>query len=210
MAVNAVEGVGQVATVGLEHIGQAEAELELGAELEIGQVDVASEAKLDPVVYTPQQHRVATLAAHVELCEDARQHVGAVVVEAHGGVFEVDGDGQIVGAEGGDELLLGLRVDEGEAFVTKVDGRREAYAEDGVEEEVADNADAESGRVGRYLSEPRLAVGASHAGVGQDQILRVQPDVKPEVVTLIVDIRLILWASTLRLEARDGHQPQAG
>lgn len=79
----------------VERVAEAVAELQLGYELEEGQVEIATHAHLDHRVEALEVHIVLILARQVDHRTDTADEVGPVVVETLSREFHVDGEGQV-------------------------------------------------------------------------------------------------------------------
>ena len=209
LGVDELGGVGEIGTVFLQDVVEAEAEFELGDELEEGEIEVASESGFE--------HHVEGLGLELGLlaCRevvhggDAGDDVGAIVVEAWCGDLEVDGQAYVAGLHVEAFFALGVEVAEGDVFGTEMEGGEDAQGEVVGHFPFAEHAygEAEVGAVGGC--DPLVG----GCGVGVSVVLEMEPlvveaDEETIVETAFVDERLVLHFPLLGVE-RGGKEKQA-
>lgn len=93
-------GIFHLLALVLHHVQQSEVEPHFGAELEVGQIAVATHRHVQTHVDMLEDDRMFLLAGNVEVQLSAQQHVGSVVVQAARCHLETDGQTQVVRFQG--------------------------------------------------------------------------------------------------------------
>ena len=215
LAVGAVEAVAEDALVDIgelvdmllvEGVAETVAELQLGDELEEGEVEVATHAYLEHGVETVEMDVVLVLAREVDHRTDTADEVGTVVVEALGRELQVDRHSKV----GVFQVLRRLarlaavveviEVAEDEVLAAEMECRQNAQRQVLAEAQVGEHADAESGVPGVYLADDG-ALGAVVEELGPHvvdlHVLHVEAYGYAEVQGAQVDVRLVLHLASL-------------
>ena len=136
----------KVGAVLFENVAKSEAEFDFGAELKVGQIEVATEANSEHGIGGSELKLLAALFRHVEHTHNATHQIGTAVMVAQSGVFQVERHHHI-----GRLYILSARsshgvvcVAESHNLVAKLHTRRQTQVEVAVETQVGENAHGES------------------------------------------------------------------
>ena len=195
--------VDEVATVLLDDIQQAKAELEFGNELEVRQIDVAAHSDFEVDVEGLESQGIVLAGCEVHHRIDAGYEIGAKVVVARRSKLQVNGNRDVGALEDlsavGSALLL---VVDG-MLLSEMDGRRKAQGQVFVQAEVAQHAYGEARTVVVYLRIPlftRLRVDV--AIVLELEVLHMKTKQEPIVKLPLVDVRAVLHPLLLCCQAQ--------
>ena len=190
--------VDEVAAVTMDDVQQAKAELELGVELEEGQVDVATHADLEIEVEGLQSQDVVLAGGEIDHGIDAADEVRAEVIVARRGKLHVDGHGDESVLEDLGGLVAAHLFVIDAMLLSEVDGGGKAKGEVGVHAEFAEHANREARAEVVYLCIPLLAgLRVDVAVVLQLHVLHVQAQEEAVVEEPLVDVRAVLHLSFL-------------
>ena len=230
LAVAAGDGIGVLAQVGVlqfagmvlvEGIAKTVAELQLGDELEEGQIEIAAQSDFKEKVGALQLDILLILAREVDHRVDACHHVRTVVVPSLGTELDVEGKRDVgvlhvLRHLGG--LAVGRQVGEvaeGEMLGAKMHGRREAHVQMVAQAQVGQHAYGETGIPTVGIAEDGLLLGGAVVegdGLGtyitELDVLHVHAHQDTEVHGAQVDIGLMLDGTRLSL-TREGQEQHA-
>ena len=195
--------VDEVASVLLDDVEQAEAELNLRNELEERQINVATHADLKIEVERLEPQGIVLAGCEVHHRIEAGYEIGAEVVVARRGELHVDGYGDVSALEHlrtvGTALLL---VIDG-MLLPEMDGRRQAQRHVLVQPQVSKHAHRETRAEIVNLGVPLLArLGVDVAVVLHFHVLHVQAKKKAIVESPLVDVRAVLHLALLRRKSQ--------
>lgn len=135
-------------------INEPEAEFHFRYELEVGEVEVASEAACEIEVAALELDIFAALACEVNGGHDAGGDVGAEVAVTQRREFQVEREHEIGRLEVLLQLLAGVGLAEAEIAVAEIKSGRESHVEVGAETHVEQTVDIEAGLERWLLHKP--------------------------------------------------------
>lgn len=209
----AVEAVGvlhqglvdEVAAVVDNDVAEAEAELQLGNQLEVAEVDVAAKTDLEIAVETLGEQGVVLAGGEVYAGRGAEADVGPEVVVAGRCHLQQQGQRDV----GGFDVLCGIATAEllmeDDMLLTKMQGGLQTQTKSLVQTQLAHDTHGEARLEVIDLGEPLLAGGGVDvAVVGQLHVHHVQADEEAIVQEAVIQIRTVLDTGLLRCGRQHG------